>query len=462
MTSPPSTTQPQNLTHPTFPPVPPPQRFGGLVIGPRSHQQSQDVGFPFMLDPRFPEDTLFLTFEQDFRWYERDCLPVKEWLPTCLWVSKKEQQEGPEQGGKASSSGSAARESVMQVGPQAGRFDPETTFNFMQLPMVHKTMGSVKPSQLAGRVSPELFELVTTCNLAKRAGHGNVVWFGYNCSDNPKSGAVERVAFGSQGVAFTKDAVRPLLQILQLDTPQLFDLWLNNHLNKDFHKVENHPIDALGRSCFIVPPLGGFYEHETDIAGGKVRPSLFGAWWGQEGSVGAARPTDTPRRLFKWAGQDNPKKYGKLCMRLPPLFEHTNMNLFWKTMLPPKSYERADTRFVEVLSSLGYLADDGSGRYWGPPLGFEEGWKWSEKKGGGWEFKQEPSSKAIRERPDACRFDHEDPSTHLTLLGMKVVAHDPHSPPGSARDIRRIHQAVTMSGYRTLVPWGHTLEVHRV
>ena len=44
----------------------------------------QDVGFSFMLDPRFPHDTLFITFEQDFRWYERDCLNVDEWLPMCV------------------------------------------------------------------------------------------------------------------------------------------------------------------------------------------------------------------------------------------------------------------------------------------------------------------------------------------------------------------------------------------
>ena len=432
------------------------------MISPRSHQLSQDIGFPFMLDPRFPEDTLFLTFEQDFRWYERDCLPVKEWLPACLCLAKDELEGGPAQEGAAGSSGSAVREPEMRVGPRPGRFDPEAEFDFLRLPMVHKAMGSVKPTQLAGAVSPELFELVATCNLAKRAGHGEVVWFGYNCSDNPRSGAVERVAFGSQGVAFTKEAARPLLQILQLDTPQLFDLWLNNHLNKDFQKVENQPIEALGRSCFIVPPLGGFYEHETDIEGGRVRPSLFGAYWAQEGSVGAARPTDVPRKLFKWAGQDNPRKYGKLLMRLPPNFDHTNMNLFWKTMLPPKSYEREDMRYMEVLRSLGYLATDGSGKYWGPPLGLVEGWKWVSKKGGGyWEYKEEPSSKAIRERPDSCAFDHEDPSTHLTLLGMKVVAHDQHAPPASNRDARRIHQAVTLAGYRTFVPWSHTLQVHR-
>ena len=44
----------------------------------------QDVGFSFMLGPRFPPDTLFLTFEQDYRWYERDCLSLKEWLPMCV------------------------------------------------------------------------------------------------------------------------------------------------------------------------------------------------------------------------------------------------------------------------------------------------------------------------------------------------------------------------------------------
>ena len=43
-----------------------------------------------MLDPRHCEDTLFLVFESDFRFYERDDLPPEKWLP--LAVARRQEQ----------------------------------------------------------------------------------------------------------------------------------------------------------------------------------------------------------------------------------------------------------------------------------------------------------------------------------------------------------------------------------
>jgi len=34
----------------------------------------QDVGCPYMLDPRHPEDTLFFIAESDYRFYPEDCV----------------------------------------------------------------------------------------------------------------------------------------------------------------------------------------------------------------------------------------------------------------------------------------------------------------------------------------------------------------------------------------------------
>ena len=44
----------------------------------------QDVAVPYMLDPRHPEDTVFLFFEADFRFYERDCVEPAQWLPLVV------------------------------------------------------------------------------------------------------------------------------------------------------------------------------------------------------------------------------------------------------------------------------------------------------------------------------------------------------------------------------------------
>jgi hypothetical protein len=37
-----------------------------------------------MLDTRHCEDTLFLVFESDFRFYQRDDLPTDKWLPLAV------------------------------------------------------------------------------------------------------------------------------------------------------------------------------------------------------------------------------------------------------------------------------------------------------------------------------------------------------------------------------------------
>ena len=54
----------------------------------------QDVGFSLMQHPRFPHGTLFITFEQGFRWYVEDWLPLRvrtntSQFPTYEFLSMK-------------------------------------------------------------------------------------------------------------------------------------------------------------------------------------------------------------------------------------------------------------------------------------------------------------------------------------------------------------------------------------
>ena len=54
----------------------------------------------------------------------------------------------------------------------------------------------------------EVLDLVAACNHAARCDKEDVVWFGYNCSDNKTSKRkAERRAFGMQEVALTRPAV---------------------------------------------------------------------------------------------------------------------------------------------------------------------------------------------------------------------------------------------------------------
>ena len=51
-----------------------------LVTRVSSNVLSQDVGFPYMCMPAHLEDTLFLFFESDFRFWKEDCIAPELWL----------------------------------------------------------------------------------------------------------------------------------------------------------------------------------------------------------------------------------------------------------------------------------------------------------------------------------------------------------------------------------------------
>ena len=235
-------------------------------------------------------------------------------------------------------------------------------------------------------------------------------------------------------------------------------MWLLEQLKTDFTLEEKEWCSNLASSCFISPPLGGFYEHETEIVGlGKTRPSLFGALWGQEGSVGAARPTDVPRKLKRWAGEIEPDATEDVHA-LPPVIEPNMHQLFWKTMLPPDSDEREEELYVKILRDLGYLSDDGLDTYWGPPYLEAEGWV---KKRGQWVWFEDPQLEALRARPDEPEIPT-DPNQHvLSRLHWKVLGHDPEHRPTTRRDKRRMRQTTTNHGYRRFKPWGPSCAVVR-
>ena len=416
----------------------------------------QDVGFDFMCDPRFPKDTLFITFEQDFRWYERDCMSVADWLPMCVNMEGSQipgvpppppppPQSPPGQAEPLASSSGAPepREIIAEDGRGASE----------------RVLQATKPVGLDPVFSRELFDLVSTCNIAMRQGLGEVVWFGYNVTDKKNSPKKGCVGFGSQGVAFTQSSARVLKQLMEGRTPRLFDMWLKDQLTTDYSHPEQAWCRNMQHACYISPPLGGFYEHETEIVGvGKTRPGLWGALWGQEGSVGAVRPTDRPRELKTWVCGGNREAEGLTVYRLPPLFNSEATHHFWKTMMPPPSDERSDVVFVEILRKLGYMSVS-DGTYWGPPLLHSEGWK--QKKNGEWQWVEDPHLHKLRWAPDESEKDPPGSKKFLSRLGMKVVAYDPEHPPDTNRDRRRMRTWTTWHGYRKLVQWQPMMEVAR-
>ena len=153
-----------------------------------------------MLDPRFPLDALFITCEQDLRLYERDCLTIDEWLPMCVHTNTS--QYPTHEFLSMTIEGAVAEDAPTE--PLASWREREEEQRKATSGSAARVSQNSKPLGLDAEFSREIFDLVASCNLASRIGHGEVVWFGYNCSDKKFSTKEGFVAFGSQGVCFTK------------------------------------------------------------------------------------------------------------------------------------------------------------------------------------------------------------------------------------------------------------------
>ena len=153
---------------------------------------------------------------------------------------------------------------------------------------------------------------------------------------------------------------------------------------------------------------------------------------------------------------------GTEIVELQRHFSPENGELFWKTMMPPPSWELNDATFRRCLEALDYL--DEWGGYGGPkPLDWPaEGW-YVHRASRRWTYREDPQLKALRELPDESWAERAPLTTSLTRLAQKVVALDLETPQWelTARDRRRTLQRVTEMGWRCLVEWQRTTEVPR-
>ena len=146
-------------------------------------------------------------------------------------------------------------------------------------------------------------------------------------------------------------------------------------------------------------------------------------------------------------------------MKLPPTLGPDRAEHFWKTMLPPLSTQvHMDLQFERILTSLGYLSEDGL-LYVGPQWTPAEEWFWD---GHRWKYNEDPNLKLLREDPDSSPQERGAERTNvLTRLHLKVVACNPEGPPRSKRDKRRLRTATTQHGYRRFRKWGPSPQVMR-
>ncbi len=405
---------------------------------------AEDVGLPFMTDPRHTDDTLFIVFEQDFRFYEDDDLPVDVWLrlatgPTVKWTPRL--PDGPAQlasrtppAGQASSSSSGAAAPHVKVTrsadipPREPKWDP--ALNTGRAKKALRPQGAVRPC-----VAPELLDIVLTANLAARDGHGDLIWMGWNCSDeNQKVKQPWHIGFGSQLICYTPRGARQILALTEKEKPMHWDLWLKWHLTNNAGSLANGDC----RASYVYPPLGSFAMHKSNNLKGGERKGLWSLDWCTEGSVRMKQKSGEARVLGRFlTGSRTP-----LSVIRHLDFDDADLSWLWKTQMPPSVHDSRPLAMIQLLEKLGW-GDDW--RYWGPPFTKAE-WEQWEKNNLHWEDINLGMMRRVPDEPDASGYDavhsaSKQPGRLGVRLGSMPTDSDPLPTKRSDRN-RRIAQAL--------------------
>jgi len=368
----------------------------GFFFVPLAHRQ--DVGFPYMLDTRHPEDTLFLFSESDFRFYECDCLEPPTWLPLALRGGTRRslspaepEQEGPEL--VFVTRGGARRRQRSFAGP------------------VSTYGGAVRGGRPRTRgeyyVGPEIRDLVEIATVAHRTGVGEFVWCSWSAAHagtkRPKR--TTAISYGCFFLMFTQASARFFLDIMTRENaPDFFDLWLLSILNKE---------DCSLAASYCVPPIGGFSEHPSanyDDAEG-VRPSTWREAWAQQGT----RASLSPPRQNRWLNRFCKKGvqwHAKLDIP-------GNMReLFWATLRPPLRWYTDDPTWQSHLRERQWILPDG--RWEGPAKGRGKGPAFRGSKGKSKTKHPQPAWALLATLPDGFNTETDGTEAPITRLAEQL------------------------------------------
>ena len=149
------------------------------------------------------QGTLFLFFESDFRFYERDCLDVPTWLPLAMGASSRRspspadpEEEDPESAPRSGGEAAPPRRSF--AGP-VGRY-------------AGAERGAKPQTRADYHVSTEIRDLIEIATVAHRSGVGELVWCSWSAASAGKRSTWHTdIAFGLHAVMFTQASARFLL-----------------------------------------------------------------------------------------------------------------------------------------------------------------------------------------------------------------------------------------------------------
>ena len=181
-----------------------------------------------------------------------------------------------------------------------------------------------------------LSDCVRYATAAHRKGLGNLIWCGWMPTDPSVSLETKkpnRLGMGTQFLMLTRIGARVLLDAMHTDVSSEYHLH-RGHWDQSLRKwlYKHH---SLLHSCFILPPMGGYYEHPSgcDLRLSEGRPTPWDASWCCPGT----RRDEDPQKREKWLCTWTKKGGTEWNTRIDQVAGDPEYN--WRTMYWPRTSE---------------------------------------------------------------------------------------------------------------------------
>ena len=262
----------------------------------------QDVICELICDHRFPDDTLFMIFEEDYRFWPvgedpDHCDDYEERLRQLMKKAKNKSgayrpdDEGFEDPATAGAKGEAANGRAKGF-RQSGDFH----YTDQRAPTI--------PQDENEGLKQEVADLIRIATLCDRHKCGDIIWFGWECHAGEKPTWLWK---GSHGIMLSKRGAAKIEVAMRSEAIERdhIDLALAWWLRRP------HIAEKAG-ACYIYPPLGAYYHHASGCD-----PKNFGedkggrpdGWSGKlNPAKGTRRSTDQSNRkkwVIQWQGTGN-------------------------------------------------------------------------------------------------------------------------------------------------------------
>ena len=291
----------------------------------------------------FPEDTMFLIFEEDWR-LKRSHTVVERLLAEAASVAAPPAEE-PEPALTARRSRSRSPRRPWRA---AGRPEPSAGGTRLSAPQ-----GDVQTEQ----IPRWLRDTVEFMNVAKKQGRGDVVWLSWSCGTGKYTQG--QPAHGSHAVGVTSEGAHAFQAALVRQYPWHLDCLLRRWCRNE---VECHA-QGVAPNSWLYPSLGNFGEH---VSGCDDAVGHRNATWDAPHVAEGTRPQeDRQNRLHElrvWTKGSRGTTWKKLCHVQGP---SATTSPWWRTFHPEAltrntEMDNGDKNQRQLVAGCGWLQEQRS------------------------------------------------------------------------------------------------------